>query len=85
MSPFAMFCHSGLVHLLTSYNPLKVDLSSRLGLARDLWRVHRPRAAFDSLATPPRDRVRHVESSTTSEPGRRMARLSVLPTRSTSA
>ena len=46
-------CRYGLVHPMTSYNPLRVEFTQWIELGRDLRRAHSPRAALGTLFMPP--------------------------------
>ena len=46
-------CRYGLVHPMTSYNPLRVEFTQWIELARDLRGVRSVRAALGTLFMPP--------------------------------
>ena len=46
-------CRYGLVHPMTSYNPLRIEFTQWIELARDLRRVRSVRAALGTLFMPP--------------------------------
>ena len=46
-------CRYGLVHPMSSYNPLVVEFAQWISLARDLARARSPRAVLGYLAMPP--------------------------------
>jgi hypothetical protein len=43
----------GLVHPITSNNPLKVEFAAWVDLARDLWRARSLRAFVGAIVMPP--------------------------------
>ena len=46
-------CRYGLLHPMTSYNPLRVEFAQWIALARDLLKSRSPKAVFGHLLMPP--------------------------------
>ena len=66
-------CRYGLVHRMTSYNPLHVELAQWLALARDLMGARSLREVLGHLFMPPDWAPRRLPDSA-AEPGERMQR-----------
>jgi sterol desaturase/sphingolipid hydroxylase (fatty acid hydroxylase superfamily) len=71
-------CRYGLVHPMTTYNPLRVEFAQWISLARDLVRARSLREVFGHLFMPP-GWVPQGEGSTTAELRARMAQTAVSP------
>jgi sterol desaturase/sphingolipid hydroxylase (fatty acid hydroxylase superfamily) len=73
-------CRYGLVHPMTSYNPLRVECAQWVSLARDLAGARSARAVIGYLLMPP-GWVPHGEGNTTEELRARLARGPAAPLR----
>lgn len=74
-------CRYGLVHPMTSYNPLRVEFAQWISLARDLLRARSLRAVFGHLFMPP-GWAPHGEGDTTEALRARAGRGTALSTES---